>query len=281
MLIWLDHLLVALLAALFPIWAVIFGSRRLRRAAAGDLPRLRLSTYRRAMIMLWSLSAVVAVFWILDQRSFAGLGLVPRLTPGLLGVVFGAAIIIIIMIRERNQTLGDDEALARLRERLGYVEPVLPHSRPELRSFYHLSVTAGICEELLYRGYLIWYLTHWLGFWPAAGIAALVFGLGHSYQGPRGMLVTAAVGAFLAGVYWITGSLFAPMALHAIMDIHSGHLAHASFERGRLLEAETEASEEPEAAEFDAPAPGDSENAEISEAPLARPGGESAHGTPV
>jgi membrane protease YdiL (CAAX protease family) len=234
MLIWLDHALVILLAAFFPIWAVVFGSRRLRRASAQDLPRVRNSTYLRAMIMLWSLSAVVVGCWILEQRSFGSLGLVPRLTPGLLGVALGAVVIAIALVRERNQTLADDEALARLRERLSYVEPVLPHSRSELLTFYRLSVSAGVCEELLYRGYLIWYLTHWLGFWPAAAIASVLFGLGHSYQGPRGMLITAAVGMFLAAVYWVSGSLFAPMALHAIMDIHSGHLAHAAFEQERL-----------------------------------------------
>ena len=163
MLTWVDHLLVAVLAAFFPIWAAVFGTRRLRRASPQDLPRIRLSTYRRAMAMLWTLAAVVVVSWIVQQRSFAAIGLVPRPTFGLLGVALGAAIVAILLVRERNQTLADDEALARVRERLRYVEPVLPHSRAELRSFYRLSVSAGVCEELLYRGFLTWYLTHWLG----------------------------------------------------------------------------------------------------------------------
>ena len=271
MLIWLDHALVVLLAALFPVWAGFFGSRRLRRASGADLPRVRLSTYRRAMVMLWGLSLVVVTLWLTLERTLASLGLVPRLTPGLLGVGFGAAIVAIAMIRQRNQTLADDEALGRLRERIGHIDLVLPHSRNELRAFYGLSVTAGICEELLYRGYLIWYLTHGLGFWPAAAVASVLFGLGHAYQGPRGVLLTAAVGAFLATIYWITGSLFAPMVLHALMDIHSGHLAHAAFEREAAARWPVPEGEPPSEARD--PSPGTAENAAAPESPLAGSGG--------
>jgi len=116
----------------------------------------------------------------------------------------------------------------------------MPHTPTELRRFYGLSVTAGVCEELLYRGFLIAYLVHWFGLIPAAGISAVIFGLGHLYQGWRGVLTTGAVGAFLAAVYLLTGSLLASMVLHALMDVHSGNLAFHAFTR------EPPASEEPE-----------------------------------
>jgi hypothetical protein len=248
----IDHAIFVLLAVLFPIWAAIFGTRRLKRAAPEDLPRVRLSTYRRAMAIQWTLTAAVIGLWVLNSREFSGLGLVPHLNPGLAGVVFGMAIVAIAVVRQRSAALADDEALARLRSRVGKLELMLPHSREELAWWYRLSVTAGVCEELLYRGYLIWYLSHWLGFITAAGVAAVLFGVGHSYQGARGMLWTGAAGLFFGAVYLLTRSLFASMVIHALMDVHSGHLAYVAF--GRQRPVSSDASPIPEA---DGPGEGD------------------------
>jgi membrane protease YdiL (CAAX protease family) len=104
--------------------------------------------------------------------------------------------------------------------------------------FFALSGTAGVCEEALYRGFLIWYLLAWAwlvtphqAFLVAAIGSSLLFGAGHAYQGVRGALLTAAVGGFLAAVYWITRSLFAGMVIHALMDLHAGYLSHLAYRR--------------------------------------------------
>jgi membrane protease YdiL (CAAX protease family) len=102
-------------------------------------------------------------------------------------------------------------------------------------------VTAGICEEILYRGYLFWYLGHRLEPIPTLVVASVIFGFGHTYQGLRGVLLTTAVGAFLGLAYGVTGSLFAPMLIHALMDLHSGHLGYVAFRRERELLAEATA----------------------------------------
>jgi len=226
-----DHLLFFVLVTLFPVWAVTFGFRRLRRATPDALPRVRRSVYRAAMISQWVLSATTLGLWWARGRSWRDLGLVPRATPGLLGIAVGLAVVAWFEVRQRRQMLVDPEALAEVRRRLGRLELMLPHTPSELSAFFRLSVTAGLCEELLYRGYLIWYLTHWLGLFQAAGVASVVFGLGHAYQGWKGMLLTGVVGAFLAVLYLVSGSLIAPMILHALMDMRSGQLAYVALSR--------------------------------------------------
>jgi membrane protease YdiL (CAAX protease family) len=226
-----DHVLFAILAVLFPLWAAAFGMRRLRRASAADLPRARLWLYRRAILIQWTLTLAVAAHWFSRDRPIALLGLWPHVTWGLLGVVLGFGIVSYVIVRQRSEALEDDDALARVRERLQRLEILIPRSPLELSWFFALSVTAGICEELLYRGYLIWYLGHWMGLIPSIVVAAVLFGIGHAYQGPRGVLVTAAVGLFLGLVYAISGSLYAGMVLHALMDVHSGHLGYVALSR--------------------------------------------------
>jgi uncharacterized protein len=250
----LDHALFVALVLLGPVWAASFGYRRLLRAAPDRMPAVRRSVYRGAMAIQWTLVAVLAALWIVGRRPPSGLGLVPHPTWGLAGVLLGSAIVIVMVWRQRTQVLRDDEALDGVREQLRHVEPMLPHDRRELRHFYGLSLTAGICEELLYRGFMIWYLTHFLALIPAAAVTSVVFGIGHSYQGPRGMALTGLVGAFFAAVYMISGTLYPAMLLHVLMDAHSGHLAQRALERAAERAAVARSDAE-SALELAAPAP--------------------------
>ena len=64
-------------------------------------------------------------------------------------------------------------------------DDLLPRTGEERGWFAAVAVTAGCCEELLYRGVLIAFGTGVLGLgvWPAAAIAVVVFGAAHLYQG--------------------------------------------------------------------------------------------------
>ena len=235
---WPDHLLFVVLAVAFPVRAAVFGLRPLQRASEADLPRVKLAVYRRAIALQWTAVALVVALWLVTHRSWGPLGVVPRLSGGLLGVVAGLAVFVAVLLRQGLLRPADEDALEHLRQRTRHLERMLPTTLRERSWFFALAGTAGVCEEVLYRGYLIWYLVAWA--WPyaphqsflvAAIASSLLFGAGHAYQGMRGVLLTAAVGGFLAAVYWITRSLFAGMLIHALMDLHAGYLSHLAYRR--------------------------------------------------
>lgn len=232
----LDHVLALVLAVLFPVRAALFGYRRLTAADPADVPRVRLWLYRQGIAIQWSLAAATLALWAWQGRPWAALGVVPKLTWGLLGVGAGLTIVVAYVLVQRRKALEDDEALARLRRQMRNLERMMPRSPEETRWFNRLAMTAGVCEELLYRGYLIWYLTHWLALAPAVLVAGVIFGFGHAYQGLRGIAVTTLVGLFMSAVYLLTGSLFASMVFHALMDLHAGHVARVAFAREEQAE---------------------------------------------
>jgi membrane protease YdiL (CAAX protease family) len=140
--------------------------------------------------------------------------------------MLGVAAMAAMVAAQRRQVAARPEVAARVRERLASVSALMPHSREEFPGFVSLAVTAGVCEELLFRGFVSWVLACVLpAFWMAAAGQALLFGLAHAYQGPRGVLATGAVGVFMAGIVWVTGSLWAAMLVHALMDINAGDMA--------------------------------------------------------
>jgi membrane protease YdiL (CAAX protease family) len=106
---------------------------------------------------------------------------------------------------------------------------MLPRTLIEHRWFQAVSVTAGICEELLFRGFLMWALRPWLGLWGAFAATSILFGLGHSYQGRRGLLNSTVIGMVLGALALLTGSILPGMILHALVDLSSGSIGYAAL----------------------------------------------------
>lgn len=97
--------------------------------------------------------------------------------------------------------------------------PFLPQTVEQLCWGLAVSLAAGLCEEIAYRGYLMAYLGHWLPWgWQIAG-TALIFGIAHAYQGKVGVAMTTIIGAGLGALYVIGGSLWSAIALHAALDV--------------------------------------------------------------
>ena len=101
---------------------------------------------------------------------------------------------------------------------------MVPHGLAESFLWVALSITAGVCEEFVYRGYLMRQFSAWLGA-PVPGLllSALVFGLGHGYQGPwQVILITLAYGIPLGALALLARGLGPGIVAHALNDLLSG-----------------------------------------------------------
>lgn len=102
-----------------------------------------------------------------------------------------------------------------------------------MNRFSMVAVTAGICEEALFRGFLLWYLGSLVPLIPALVLGAVLFGMAHAYQGTKGVIQTGTVGLGLVLLYKISGSLWVPMVVHIFVDLNSGLLAYSFLRRER------------------------------------------------
>lgn len=223
-----DHLLAFVIVVALPLRAWT-GMRALRSAPAEQVPALRRRLWVRAIAMQWSLTAIVLVVWLRHYRSPITLGLGLEPTAGLAGVLVGLTTIVSLVLRQRGALLLDEKLRAKVRERLGPVERLMPHHAREYPLFAVLACTAGLCEEFLFRGYLLWYLGHVVPQPVAWVLQAMIFGVAHFYQGVRGIVMTGVAGLFFTGVRLFTGSLWPAMVIHALMDLHAGDLARRVF----------------------------------------------------
>ena len=116
--------------------------------------------------------------------------------------------------------------LAKLRRQASF----LPETRRETTHFSVLGVTAGITEEIIFRGFLISYLMAFTGGSPlslviAVALPGAVFMLGHLYEGWSAAFRVFMLAIAFGGIYVDTGSLLVPIVVHAVIDVAMGILA--------------------------------------------------------
>ena len=105
------------------------------------------------------------------------------------------------------------------------LERLLPRTHAQRAVFVLLSVSAGVGEELAFRGFLIPALETASGSTRLAVIVSSVaFGMLHSYQRSDGVIRASALGVVMAAPLLATGSLFPSMAAHALYDLVVGLL---------------------------------------------------------
>lgn len=179
----------------------------------------------------WTLTVGLLVWWTTLRRSWEPLGLIPYVAEfQWLAVVAGLGLTYLV-IMQMNMVLAENEHLDKVMGELGKLGMLAPRNDREQNLFLVLSITAGICEEILYRGLLMHVVSQLVGWFPALLAVAVVFGLGHAYQGWTGMGKSALVGLVLGVLAWFSGSLYVGMILHAVLDLTSGRLLQAAHVR--------------------------------------------------
>ncbi len=102
-------------------------------------------------------------------------------------------------------------------------EKILPRSRVELLSFLGLAITAGICEEFLYRGFAVAAFSRaGLPPWLVVLLTSGLFGLAHLYQGRGGLFGTMILGILFGAVRIASANLVPVMLSHAAIDVVAG-----------------------------------------------------------
>jgi len=185
-----------------------------RDSQVRQMPRLAL--YISAAISQWVLAGLGLLIFFLSSLSAFSVGF-RTLAPvaalawaGALVALSVAGIRLGLFLELRGWWLPEAELVYLL----------IPKTRQEkFWSVLLLAPTAALCEEFLYRGFLLAQLTQWLrsGAWAWAA-SSLAFGLAHVYQGWNGMVRASLLGALLAYPVIHFGSLYPSMLAHGLID---------------------------------------------------------------
>jgi CAAX protease family protein len=221
----LDHILAALMVLFDPFMGVWLYRRIVKRIRAGDV-NARAAGYRNTMLLNWPFAIALLLFWLAAGRPAAALGFaLPGGIQLLLGAIITVLALAVLYTQWKSVSMTDDKGWEGVRAQIASIADFLPRSKREAALFRGISVTAGVCEEIWWRGFMIWYLATYVGEWPAVFIGALMFGVLHLYQGPAGVIKSGVTGLLLGILYLGTGTLLWPVIVHTAIDLQGGAMA--------------------------------------------------------
>jgi membrane protease YdiL (CAAX protease family) len=217
---WDFWLIFIVLAVILP-WR---GHLRLKKMLA--IPQMgsreRLALYFSTIVFQWMAAAVVA--WRAWARGMTteelGLRIHGRGGIFLAAVVGGATLGALQWLNLRR--MGRSSGKAR-RFMQALAEKILPQSRAEMIPYLALAVTAGLCEEFLYRGFAMGVLTKaGLPIWGVVLLSSILFSMAHLYQGRGGLVSTLVIGAVFAVARIAYDGIVPVIVWHAAIDAVAG-----------------------------------------------------------
>ncbi|MGB8439361.1 MAG: type II CAAX endopeptidase family protein [Candidatus Acidiferrales bacterium] len=210
-------LVVAAVAA----WAFCFKILADRLSAATHAHRLRF--YALTILLEWLMFALVvagvrssgaSILLVVGERWSSA-----RQVLRDIGIALGFWIVAIILLRIFAQLL---RATSPGRALLSMV----PHGPAEIAVWIGVSISAGICEETIFRGYLQRQFIAFTKNVPAGiALAAVAFGSAHAHQGLRMVILISLFGAMFGILAYWRGSVRPGMIAHAWQDSLSGVVA--------------------------------------------------------
>jgi membrane protease YdiL (CAAX protease family) len=201
---------------LFLLLSATLAHQRVSEASPTGSPLLR---YVSTVTLEWLLlgSVIAGIYhrrtfflnaFVHRERSWAesvGLGAAVYCTGFLTIAIIGGALYFTPLFHRHNE----DVILA-----------MLPHTVFQFLIWFLVSLTAGICEEVIFRGYLQQQLTAWTKR-PIVSIVAVgsVFGCLHVYEGLGAIVPLAALGILFGFVVRrLKGDLRAVIVAHTLQD---------------------------------------------------------------
>jgi membrane protease YdiL (CAAX protease family) len=223
---WTQHLFAASLLVLVPIVEARY-DRRLKRFTS---PERRTAWYQINIITLCILAVTavalahpVDIFVLADRQSVAlWLGAHPAILLGATGL---AAAYTSITLGQGLKAAMNQALRMRVAKAMQSLRFALPVTARERHWWILVSLSAGVCEEILYRGFVTHYFsgslsaTIPLGTVGAWLTSSLFFGLAHAYQGVAGIVRTTLGGLILGSIAILSGGLLLPIVLHFLFDL--------------------------------------------------------------
>lgn len=223
---WLDNLLIFILVLGLPLNSFVQGKQQfLNRVnwSSGD----KIKFYWTNAAALWMLFAAVVLNWWITGKDLHYL-ITNFHSPqwSILALILVLSIISAYFLELFWSTHPNLDKIATI-ERLHQQTPFLPSCKREWHHYIALAVTAGICEEVVFRFYLLSYLiqlTNQIIF--DLILSSIIFGIVHLYQGYKAMVKIGILSFLFGWLFLLTESLLIPIILHIFIDLVSGRMAY-------------------------------------------------------
>lgn len=197
-------------------------------------PAERVHYYKKVILGLWIPTLLILSLIVIGPLSLRDIGIkgiemdFQTLGSWATYIAFGLAIAYALSLvyylvgaKVSNKIMNEIVQVKKKELEKSQFADIMPVTKEDKRVWTFVSWTAGITEEIIYRGFLIFVLSELfpsLSIWGILVISSIIFGLAHTYQGGSNVIRTTIFGLFFAVLYIGLGSILPLILFHFLID---------------------------------------------------------------
>lgn len=222
-----DHVVMVIMGIILPAFAVTQSQPEMEEMEFDTQSKVDL--YYSNGLTMWILTLIISFVWFFSGRPMYEIGFEFPQFNGSLWMILTLGFVVIYGLDAWNE-IRNDTKKQETKKRLQEDVPFLPTTNLELQHFAILSLTAGFCEEVIFRGYFIQYFLSFTGTSPTGQFVAIVlpgviFALSHLYQGWKAVAKIMILAIVFGYIFIETQSIWIVVILHFLVDLIGGYLA--------------------------------------------------------
>ncbi len=210
-------LIVAIICGiLFPAYVLLTGKKTI--GTLEKHPGRLTFVYKETIILLILMAVLVIGSMNIEQKPVKIIGLEFIYQPIWILLLFAASIASFFLTKRITIPESKAESIGK---GLEGVQHILPKNPEEYKWAVRTSFVAGVCEEIIFRGFLFWQLNQVMHDVFAVLIANLLFGIAHAATRLNNAIKAFGLGLLFSILYLVTGSLWLPILAHIIVDLYA------------------------------------------------------------
>lgn len=216
---WFDHIFVILVGIVIPAMSLISGS--MSDDKSYQLPPKKHLYFTNGLVLIIG-ALLVLSSWNIGKKPWEVLGFVlPVINPI---VIWSTAVLVFLYLGDSFLSL---RSVKKNQEDFQQMSHIVPLNWKEYLPYVFLAFSAGICEEIIYRGFLIPYISYYLPVWEfsfliAIIIPGIIFAVSHYYQGTWSVVKIFFISILFGLIFFHSGSLLIVVIIHILIDLISG-----------------------------------------------------------
>ncbi len=212
-------IIAGLIGVIYPAYFLLTYKSTLKKIKT--VAGFKLVDYKLTIFLFWFLTVIILVNHFLYRQP--DLNFYPTLNTT--GLILSAIVLLFIGLQYKQSKV-TPENVEMLKDKMKSILFYLPWSKKELRWFILLSISAGICEEIIFRLFLFEFLKEYAGLIVAFLLTNILFSLTHIMSGKQNMIGSLLLGILFTAIYYFTENIWISILLHMGLDVNNGLLGY-------------------------------------------------------
>ncbi|WKN43342.1 CPBP family intramembrane glutamic endopeptidase [Tunicatimonas pelagia] len=226
-----TNLLAVLIGVVYPIYIVATHQKVNSNIKRNE--KYRLIDYKQTLLIFWGLTLLVLVNNFINEQPT--LDFYPRVSIINIGVAILISAFAYFQYRTTKITLDNVNAV---KGKLKGIYHYLPTTFQELKWFTLVAVSAGICEEVIFRMFLFEFLRENSSLVIAFIATNIIFAITHIGSGRTNLISSFILGLLFSAIYYFTKNIWLVVVLHIAIDINAGILGYRINKMTKLTDAD-------------------------------------------